>query len=48
LKEAGRPAEIHWYQADHAFANPTGAHYQKPDAERSWQRTLDFFRKHLR
>ncbi len=48
LKEAGKRAEIHWYQADHAFANPTGDHYQKPDAERSWQRTLDFFRAHLR
>lgn len=48
LKEAGRRADIHWYEADHAFANPTGDHYQKPDAERSWQRTLDFFRTNLR
>ncbi len=48
LKEAGKRGEIHWYQADHAFANPTGDHYQKPDAERSWQRTLDFFRANLR
>lgn len=48
LKQAGKRAEIHWYRADHAFANPTGDHYQKPDAELSWRRTLDFFKANLR
>ncbi|MEX0807892.1 MAG: dienelactone hydrolase family protein [Dongiaceae bacterium] len=47
MKKAGRPLDLHWYEADHAFSNPTGANFQKPESERAWQRTLDFFRKHL-
>ncbi len=48
LKKMGRKPEIHWYEADHAFANPTGANFQKPDAEKAWQRTLAFFAANLR
>ncbi len=47
LKQAGKPAEIHWYSADHAFANPTGQNYDKEDAQTAWQRTLAFFRANL-
>ena len=48
LKEAGKMADIRWYEADHAFANPTGDHYQKPDADLAWRRTLDFFAANLK
>jgi len=32
LAEAGKAAEIHWYEADHAFANPSGGRYDEADA----------------
>jgi carboxymethylenebutenolidase len=47
MKKAGRPLDLHWYEADHAFGNPTGANFQKPEAELAWRRTLEFFRRHL-
>ncbi len=37
----------HWYEADHAYANPTGARYDKEDAQLAWKRTLEFFRENL-
>ena len=39
--------EIHWYEADHAFANPTGARYDAEDAALAWQRSMSFLEKHL-
>lgn len=49
LKASGSKAstEIHWYEANHAFANPTSARYDEQDAALAWQRTSDFFKKHL-
>ncbi|HBR98488.1 MAG TPA: dienelactone hydrolase [Gammaproteobacteria bacterium] len=38
---------LHWYDADHAFANPTGARYDAEDAASAWQRTTQFLEKHL-
>ena len=38
---------VHWYDADHAFANPTGARYDAEDAALAWSRTLAFFAQHL-
>jgi carboxymethylenebutenolidase len=38
---------VHWYDANHAFANPSGSRYDEEDARVSWSRTLAFFRKHL-
>ena len=40
-------ATIHWYDADHAFANPTGARYDAEDAALAWQRTLHFLKQTL-
>lgn len=40
--------QIHWYEANHAFANPSSARYDAEDAALSWQRTLDFLQRHLR
>ena len=48
LKQAGVDAEIHEYpDAGHAFANPSGKHYQEAAAKDSWNRTVQFFRQHL-
>ena len=38
---------VHWYDADHAFANPTGARYDAEDAALAWERTMAFYKTHL-
>ena len=38
---------VYWYDADHAFANPTGSRYDAADAATAWQRTLDFYTANL-
>ncbi len=48
LAAADKPAEIHFYDADHAFANPTGARYDADDAALAWERTIAFFDRHLK
>lgn len=47
MKQDGKALEVHWYSANHAFANPTGDNYDKEDAQIAWKRTLDFLRKNL-
>jgi len=48
MAEAGKTdLVVHWYEANHAFANPTGARYDEADANLAWERTLAFFKKHL-
>jgi carboxymethylenebutenolidase len=47
MTAAGKRFETHWYEADHAFANPTGARYDRDDAQRAWKRTLKFFKENL-
>ena len=48
MKEAGKTdLAVHWYEANHAFANPTGSRYDEEDAALAWQRTLAFFKQHL-
>ncbi len=44
---AHKQVTAHWYEADHAFANPTGARYDQADAKLAWQRTMAFFRENL-
>jgi len=49
LKEVGRDGDaIHWYDADHAFANPTGSRYDAEDAALAWDRTTAFLKDTLR
>ena len=49
MQRAGKnDLSVHWYVADHAFANSTGARYDAEDAALAWTRTLAFFEKHLR
>ncbi|MCK4710409.1 MAG: dienelactone hydrolase family protein, partial [Gammaproteobacteria bacterium] len=48
LDEAGKKDYTHhWYTANHAFANPTGARYDADDAALAWTRTLAFLHKYL-
>ena len=49
MEEAGKADQltVHWYKADHAFANPTGARYDEAEAALAWDRTLAFFQEHL-
>jgi carboxymethylenebutenolidase len=47
MKEAGQELTVHWYDADHAFANPTGATYDKTDAQLAWERTRAFLKEAL-
>jgi carboxymethylenebutenolidase len=49
LDTLGKDHEIHVYPgADHAFANPTGANYNRDAAEDAWQRSLDFLAQNLK
>lgn len=47
MDKAGKTYTTHWYDADHAFANPTGARYDEEDAALAWRRTLAFFGENL-
>lgn len=42
LKEAGVSAAIHWFPADHAFANPSGAKYDAKAAADAWAKVQAF------
>ena len=47
MDAAGKSYTNHWYDAQHAFANPTSARYDEEDAALAWQRTLAFLEQHL-
>jgi len=47
MKAAGKRLTAYWYEADHAFANPTSARYDAADAALAWKRTLAFFAENL-
>lgn len=47
MAQAGKPLTVYWYEADHAFANPTGARYDAEDAKLAWERSLAFLSQHL-
>ncbi len=48
MQHAGKSdLTVHWYEADHAFANPTSARYDADEAALSWKRTAAFFKEHL-
>jgi carboxymethylenebutenolidase len=49
LKANNVPYTMHMYEgANHGFHNDTTPRYDEAAAKLSWQRTLDFFNKHLR
>lgn len=47
MKQAGKVLEVHRYDANHAFANPTGDHYDAADARAAWDRTVAFLKSTL-
>lgn len=49
MKLAGQPdPEVFWYDADHAFANPSGGRYDRADTQLAWSRSLEFFKTNLK
>ncbi|MFN0262674.1 dienelactone hydrolase family protein [Tepidamorphus sp. 3E244] len=50
MEKAGKAdiLTVHWYDADHAFANPTGARYDAEDASLAWERTSEFLAANLK
>jgi len=44
---AGKTYTSHWYDAQHAFANPTSARYDEEDTALAWRRTLEFLKQQL-
>lgn len=44
LKQAGVPAEILRYDAEHAFANPSNPHYDQTSAADAWTHVLAFLK----
>lgn len=47
LTKAGVPHEFHSYDADHAFANPSGGRYNPEAAKDAWQKAQAFLAKNL-
>ncbi|WP_298612711.1 dienelactone hydrolase family protein [uncultured Thiothrix sp.] len=49
MEQAGKKDSltVYWYEADHAFANPTGARYDEANAKLAWERTTEFLKKNL-
>lgn len=48
LKEAGADYVMHMYpEVNHGFHNDSTGRYDKEKAELAWQRTIEFFKKHL-
>lgn len=47
MTQAGKSLEVHAYDADHAFANPSNPHYNQAAAADAMRREIGFFKKHL-
>jgi carboxymethylenebutenolidase len=45
--EAGRPAEIEVYQADHGWTVPDSPAYNQAEADRAWERLLNLYKTNL-
>ena len=48
LKEGNVTHEPYWYNAGHAFFNEKGPNYNAEAAKLAWDRTVEFFAKHLK
>jgi carboxymethylenebutenolidase len=48
LTEAGVRHEFHHYDADHAFANPSGGRFNPEAAKDAWDKTLKFLSANVR
>lgn len=47
MGKAGKSLTVYWYEANHAFANPTSSRYDEADAALAWERTTGFLAQHL-
>jgi carboxymethylenebutenolidase len=47
MAAAGKPLDVYWYEANHAFANPSGGRYDAEDAKLAMERSMAFFGKYL-
>ncbi|MEO0331355.1 MAG: dienelactone hydrolase family protein [Bacteroidota bacterium] len=47
MKEADKDIEVHMYEADHGFANPSGARYDEDAARDAYDKTLAFLKERL-
>ncbi len=49
MEKAGKKdsLSVNWYDANHAFANPTGSRYDAEDAATAWKRTTEFLKTNL-
>lgn len=47
MVQADKEAIVYWYDAGHAFANPTGGNFRRDAAQLAWRRSLDFLGKEL-
>ena len=48
MKTIGKPLDLNFYEANHAFANPGGNWFDASCAKQADERTLAFLAKHLR
>ena len=48
MAQAEKALTLYNYDADHAFANPTGANYHREDAQVAWKRTMAFLEANLK
>jgi carboxymethylenebutenolidase len=48
VQRAGKSIELHRYDAEHAFANPSGARYDSASAADAWTHVRAFFAEHLK
>lgn len=47
MKAQNKDLEIHRFDAEHAFANPSNAKYDAPHAEEAWKIAIDFLTRQL-
>ncbi|MEQ9439090.1 MAG: dienelactone hydrolase family protein [Cyclobacteriaceae bacterium] len=47
MEKANKEIEVHMYEADHAFANPSGSSYDEEAARDAYSKTLVFLKAHL-
>jgi len=47
MEKAERPLTVKWYEADHAFANPSNAVFDREATSSAWEVVLEFYRATL-
>ncbi|MCK6602951.1 MAG: dienelactone hydrolase family protein [Bacteroidetes bacterium] len=47
MASAGKKVTVYWYEADHAFANPSNPRYQKEFAADARKKVIEFFKARL-